>query len=133
MGKENPSFKEVIKTYLDQRAQEDNLFAVSYAKTNKSLNECCDYIISEAKKRGGNAVAMTDEEVFGLAMHYYDEDNIKISNQSVCKVATFNSNSPKKEKLTAQPLPKEETPIYAKRNRREKQSSSTQFLLFDEL
>ena len=25
------------------------------------------------------AVAMTDEEVFGMAIHYYDEDDIKVS------------------------------------------------------
>ena len=34
--------------------------------------------MGEAKKRG-NAVCMSDEEVFGLAVHYYDEDNIKIN------------------------------------------------------
>lgn len=77
-----PSFKEVIKSYLDKRAKEDELFAKSYAKLGKSLDECCSYVIGEAKKRGGNAVAMTDEEVFGLAVHYYDEDNIKVNKVS---------------------------------------------------
>ena len=37
--------------------------------------------MGEAKKRG-NAVAMTDDEVFGLAVHYYDEDNIKVNKVS---------------------------------------------------
>lgn len=134
MGKENQSFKVVIQSYLDQRAQEDSLFAISYAKTNKNLDECCDYIIGEAKKRGGNAVAMTDNEVFGLAVHYYDEDNIKVNKQSGCKVATSNSEKLKKDKqILVQPLPKEETPTYSKRKKKEKQSLSTQFLLFDEL
>lgn len=36
--------KDAIKAYLDKRAQEDTLFAVSYAKTNKSIDECFDYI-----------------------------------------------------------------------------------------
>lgn len=134
MGKENKSFEVVIQSYLDQRAQEDNLFAVSYAKTNKNLGECCDYIIGEAKKRGGNAVAMTDDEVFGLAVHYYDEDNIKVNKQSGYQVATSNTEKLKKEKqILVQPFPKEETPSYVKRKKKEKQSSSTQFLLFDEL
>lgn len=134
MGKENQSFKVVIQSYLNQRAQEDSLFAISYAKTNKNLDECCDYIIGEAKKRGGNAVAMTDNEVFGLAVHYYDEDNIKVNKQSGCKVATSNSEKLKKDKqILVQPLPKEETPTYSKRKKKEKQSLSTQFLLFDEL
>ena len=74
----NSSFKQIIQTYLDERAKTDELFAGTYAKKGKTINECCDYIMGEAKKRG-NAVAMSDNEVFGLAVHYYDEDNIKIN------------------------------------------------------
>lgn len=135
MGKEHQSLKEAIKVYLDQRAKEDNLFTVTYAKKNKNLDECCDYIINEAKKCGGNAVVMTDEKVFGLAVHYYDEDNIKVVKQSGYKVATSKTKNLKKEQQTSkQPLPKEEIPIYTKRKGKEKKvSSSTQFLLFDEL
>lgn len=135
MGKENQSFKMAIQSYLDQRAKEDNLFAASYAKLDKNLSECCDYIISEAKKRGGSAVAIPDDEVFGLAVHYYDEDNIKVKKQSNCKVATSNSEKLKKGKQSSgQPLPKEEFPTYTKSKRMEKkkESSSVQFLLFEE-
>lgn len=71
-------FKQIIKAYLDERAKADELFAKAYAKENKSLDECCSYIMGEAKKRG-TAVAMKDDEVFGLAVHYYDEDNLKVS------------------------------------------------------
>lgn len=70
--------KDAIKAYLDKRAQEDTLFAASYAKPNKSIDECFDYIIGEVRKKG-SAVYMSDEEVFGMAVHYYDEDNIKVS------------------------------------------------------
>lgn len=74
---ENNSFKEAIKSYLDERAKTDELFAKAYAKENKSIDECCSYILGEAKKRG-NAVAISDAEVFGMAVHYYDEDDIKV-------------------------------------------------------
>lgn len=81
------SFQDAIKSYLDERVKTDELFAKTYAKSNKNLKECCDYIMGEAKKRG-NAVAMTDDEVFGLAVHYYDEDNIKVNKVSGgCKVS----------------------------------------------
>ena len=70
--------KQVIKTYLDNRAKNDELFRVSYAKTNKSIDECFEYIVGEAKKQG-NAVYLTDEVVFGWAVHYYDEEDIKIN------------------------------------------------------
>lgn len=77
MSKGN-SFKNIIKSYLEERARTDELFAKSYAKENKNLDECCSYIMGEAKKLG-NAVAMKDDEVFGLAVHYYDEDDIKVN------------------------------------------------------
>ena len=80
-------FKEVIKNYLDGRAASDELFAVSYAKGNKSIDECCRYIISEARKLG-TEVCMSDDEVFGMAVHYYDEDSIKVESAPKCEVKT---------------------------------------------
>lgn len=74
MKTSNP-FKETIKAYLDKRAAEDELFAVTYQKENKNLDECCNYIMQCAKK--GGAQGYTDNEVFGWAVHYYDEDDIK--------------------------------------------------------
>lgn len=75
------SFKKAIQAYLDNRAKTDELFAKSYVKVGKTLDECCNYILGEAKKQG-NAVAMSDEEVYGMAVHYYDEDDIKINKLS---------------------------------------------------
>lgn len=71
--------KQAIKSYLDNRAKNDELFAVAYAKPNKNIDECFNYIVGEAKKQGGNAVYVPDEVVFGWAVHYYDEDDIKIN------------------------------------------------------
>lgn len=79
----NNSFKNAVKLYLDTRAANDELFAVTYKKENKSLDECCNYIMSEAKKRG-NAVCMSDDEVYGLAIHYYDEDGLKVEKAPGC-------------------------------------------------
>lgn len=73
-------FENRIKTYLDKRAAEDPLFATSYAKEKKSIKECCNYIMGEAKKQAvGGAAAIDDDVVFGWAVHYYDEDNIKVN------------------------------------------------------
>lgn len=70
-------FKDIIQKYLQQRSDEDALFAQRFANPKKSIDECCRYILGEARKRG-NAVVMADAEVFGLAIHYYDEENIKV-------------------------------------------------------
>lgn len=52
-------------------------------KENKSLKECFDYILiqlSEKAVRDGNVgyAAGDDEEIYELAVHYYDEDDIKV-------------------------------------------------------
>lgn len=77
------AFESTIKNYLDKRAESDRLFAESYKKENKSIQECCKYIYSQAKKllaKGGNAVGVDDDTVYGWAVHYYDEDDIKVEN-----------------------------------------------------
>ena len=73
--KTSETFKKTIKEYLEQIAKEDQLFAASYAKENKNIDECCNYILQEVKKSGCNG--FSDEEIFGMAVHYYDEDDIK--------------------------------------------------------
>lgn len=75
------NFELAIKEHLDQRAATDALFAQAYAKPKKSIEECCLFIYGEVSKKdrgGANCIALSDDEVFGLAVHYYDEDNIKV-------------------------------------------------------
>lgn len=74
--------KQAIKNYLDNRAKTDELFAVAYAKPHKNIDECFNYILGEARKQG-NVVYLPDDVVFGWAVHYYDEDDIKINKLSV--------------------------------------------------
>lgn len=78
MSKELEAVKKVIKDYLDQRAQTDELFAEVYAKPNKSIDECLEFIMGEARHLGGNAVCVPDDVVFGWAVHYYDEDDLEV-------------------------------------------------------
>lgn len=73
--KTSKGFKETIKAYLDKRAAEDELFAETYKKENKNLDECCNYVMQCAQK--GGCAGYSDDEVFGWAVHYYDEDDVK--------------------------------------------------------
>ena len=80
-------FKQTIKAYLDERAKTDELFAVSYAKENKNLDDCVTFILNQAKaiaKEG--SCGMTDDEVYSLATHYYDEENIEVGKAVNCGV-----------------------------------------------
>lgn len=88
-------FKEVVQKYLQERAAEDSLFAPKFANPKKSVGECYRYILGEARKRG-TSVVMSDAEVFGMAVHYYDEENINVEKvSSGCSVS-----SPHKVELT---------------------------------
>lgn len=87
-------FKQVIKGYLDSRANLDSVFALKYSNKNKSIDECCNYIFKEARKLG-NAVCMRDEEVYGMAIHYYDEENINDVEPINATVTTSDSIAPK--------------------------------------
>lgn len=70
----NNSFEQVIQTYLEKRAAEDELFAVKYKDENKSVTKCCAYIKEQARKKAQNGCAVIeDAQVFGWAVHYYDE------------------------------------------------------------
>lgn len=74
------TFETTIQTYLENRAKTDSLFAETYRKANKSIEECIKYIYSQARKlaKGGNEVGVDDATVYGWAVHYYDEDDIKV-------------------------------------------------------
>lgn len=93
----NPSLK-IIGEYLARRYD----LKEKLENQNKSLEECWSYIVGEASKQAQNNCAfMSDEEVFGLAVHYYDEDEITVKGvkeRTQVKVV--------KEKLTtSEPLP----------------------------
>lgn len=72
----NDPFKEAIVNYLQEIANTDELFANTLSKPNKNIDECATYILNEVKKTGRQGFA--DEEIYNMAMHYYDEDNIVI-------------------------------------------------------
>lgn len=78
-------FKRTIQCYLENRAMEDELFAKSYHKQGKSIDDCITYMLNEIYKGGCNG--LTDGEVYSLAVHYYDEDNIEIGNPLQCHIA----------------------------------------------
>ncbi len=85
--------KETIQKYLDERAKTDELFAKSYSKAEKNIDECLRYIITEARRRAdGETTCMSDDEVFSLAVHYYDEDHIEVDQKvDASKVKVVNA------------------------------------------
>lgn len=77
-------FKRTIQAYLEERAKVDDLFAKSYAKPNKNIDDCITFILNEVQKSGCNG--FEDDEIFGMAVHYYDEDNLSVGEKISCDV-----------------------------------------------
>lgn len=78
-------FTRTIAEYLNQRAATDPLFAPNLAKPNKNIEECVTYILNEVQKSGCNG--FDDDEIYSMAVHYYDEDNIEVGKLINCQVA----------------------------------------------
>lgn len=77
-------FTEVIKDYLNHLAANDEMFAQAYANEKKSVEECCNYIINAVEASGRKGFA--DEEVFGLAVEYYLDENASVERSKNCKI-----------------------------------------------
>jgi hypothetical protein len=82
--KATDNFKKTIKAYLDQRAEEDVLFSFRYSLPRKNLDDCITCILNTVQKSGCNG--FEDEEIYSMAMHYYDEDNIEVGKPMNCNV-----------------------------------------------
>ncbi|WP_456867620.1 PcfK-like family protein [Galbibacter sp. BG1] len=77
-------FKEVIKSHLKVVAQKDDNFSKKLKNPNKNLDDCISYILNQVQKSG--CVGFADDEIYGMAMHYYDEENVKVEDMKDCKV-----------------------------------------------
>lgn len=134
-------FEKAIKAYLDDRASQDEQFAQSYKKENKSIEECCRFIIGEARKRkDGNTAIMSDAETYGLAVHYYDEDSIVVTEKgtgsSVAReVVEYTPTEEDKENAKKAALRRLEEEafkeLHAPKKRKQEPEKSIQPTLFD--
>ena len=78
-------FKRTIQMFLEQRAAEDALFAKNYRNPAKNMDDCVTYILNYVQKSGCNG--FSDGEIYGQAVHYYDENEIEVGNPLQCHVA----------------------------------------------
>ena len=70
--------------YLEQRAEEDTLFAKKYRNPAKNIDECVTHILNYVQKSGCSG--FTDGEIFGQVIHYYEENEIEVGNPMNCQV-----------------------------------------------
>lgn len=77
-------FQAVIKSYLDKRAQEDELFRERYEASTRTIEQVVTYIINEVQKSGRCGFA--DEEIFGLAVHAVEEPGLETGKPIECDI-----------------------------------------------
>lgn len=136
------NFEKTIKAYLDDMAEKDEAFRAKYeAKMkadNKSITNCCNYICgwaSDQKRQG-----YTDEEIYGQALHYYDEADVKVNgSQNTCTVVVnhavaLTDAEKKKAKAAAMKSYEQEQKAKQKASRQKKAvKAATQPTLMDDL
>lgn len=115
-------FKRTIQAFLEQRAAEDELFAVSYRNPAKNIDDCITYILNYVQKSGCNG--FSDDEIFGQVLHFYDEADIEVGKPIDCNVVvnhTVELTEEEKTEARQQAVKRAEDEAYAKmKQQREK-------------
>ena len=103
-------FEKIIKEHLEKKAGSDAVFAEKFIERckadQKAIEGCCAYIMSEARKKAENGCAViADDEVFGWAIHYIDENLSAPTNAPTAKVTTTADPNVMRAKVKPAPKP----------------------------
>ena len=77
-------FKQRIQTYLEELSGADSRFSVKFRNPRKNIDDCITYILNCVKQ--SECAGFEDDEIFGMAIHYYSEENIDVGKPLTCDV-----------------------------------------------
>ena len=77
-------FTRTIAEYLNLRAATDPLFAPNLTKPHKNIEDCITYILKQVQQSACNG--FEDDEIYSMAVHYYDEDDLDVGSPVACHV-----------------------------------------------
>ena len=77
-------FTRTIAEYLNLRVATDPLFAPNLAKPHKNIEDCITYILKQVQQSACNG--FEDDEIYSMAVHYYDEDDLDVGSPVTCHV-----------------------------------------------
>ena len=63
---------------------EDELFAAKFDNPDKNIDDCVTYILNWVQRSGCNGFC--DDEIYGQAIHYYEEKDIEVGKPLDCQV-----------------------------------------------
>lgn len=120
---------------MENRAATDELFAERYADPKKNIDDCTTYILNQVRASGCNGFA--DEEIYSMALHYYDEPDIEVGKSANCRVVvnhTIELTEEEKAQAHRDALKRAEQEAYTKLTQRKpaakKQPDTLQTALF---
>lgn len=69
--------QKIILDYLEQNASD--VLVEKINSGNKTMKDCWDFIYKQARENSkGNSACFEDKIVFGWAIHFFEEDEIKV-------------------------------------------------------
>jgi len=96
-----------IKDYIIQNASDE--LTNKILNGSKNIRDCIAYIAGQVRSKAiGQCYVGTDEEIYGMAIHYFEEDEIEqeqVSGGYTVSTAS-NTKEEKKPKVEAKPKPK---------------------------
>lgn len=133
-------FGKILKEYLDEQAKQSPEFAERYADPDKNIEECIAYVGSEIFRRAIKCfAAVNSDEIFGMAMHYYQEKSCKApanSNIAFAVMSQLNAFTPEEkaeiEDISSQEARKEAVEELKKKKVADLKSGKTKLTLSDE-
>ena len=73
--------QELVLAYLEENASEDLVEKIN--EGNRTMADCWGYITGRARNKAkGNSVAIEDAEVYGWAVHFFEENNGDLKRES---------------------------------------------------
>ena len=99
--KANSKETEIILDYLEENASD--VLAQKIHDGKKTMDDCWKFIYECAKKAasGKNSYGCEGQEVFGWAIHFFEEDSIKVND--IVKNKPVKTEKPKEVKKAAEP------------------------------
>lgn len=119
----------VLNYVLDNCSEE--LFQKAKA-AGKNIKDAIQYVMGEVKSRAvGRCAMVSDQEVFGLIIHYFEEDEIKKNTQVVGKASTSSNEEGEEEAPKVKAQPKASKPKPAPKKDDNENKGYEQTSLFD--
>lgn len=115
----------LILAYLEQNASES--LAERINQGSHTLQDCFDYIRNEARKQAvNNVAAIEDRQVYGWAVHYFEEDGNPGDAPKVETPTAYNVTGPKPVRIVREAKKEDPKPEQLKKEQKQKKQDADQ-------